>query len=145
VRKLQTRFGPQMQFLQTSMATITSFRDLDVWQAAMELAVMMYRMTDPFPRREQFGLSAQIRRSAVSIPANIAEGHNRRQSGPYRNHVHIALGSQGELDTLIELALRLQFLTADSASEGTDLITRVGQMLGGLSRSLKTGNQDDGT
>ena len=77
-------------FCKHLMTTITSFRDLDVWNAAMDLAVLIYAVTDPFPRREQFGLTAQIRRSAVSIPANIAEGHNRRVDGPYRNHVHIA-------------------------------------------------------
>jgi four helix bundle protein len=125
------------------MTTISSFRDLDVWQAAMDLAVLIYAVSDPFPRREQFGLTAQIRRSAVSIPANIAEGHNRRVDGPYRNHVHIALGSQGELDTLIELAVRLQFLTEGNASEAVHLTARVGQMLSGLSRSLKRGSNVD--
>ena len=123
--------------------TINSFRDLDVWQASMDLAVIMYGLTDPFPRREQFGLTAQIRRSAVSIPSNIAEGHNRRMNGPYRNHVHIALGSQGELETLIDLAIRLRFLSADNASEAAHLTARVGQMLSGLSRSLRTSKEDE--
>jgi four helix bundle protein len=95
-----------------TMTTIESFRDLDVWRAAMDLTVLMYGLTDKLPHHEQFGLTAQIRRSAVSIPANIAEGHNSRMNGRYRNHVRIALGSQGELDTLVELAVRLRFVTA---------------------------------
>jgi four helix bundle protein len=123
------------------MSNISSFRDLDVWHAGMDLAVLVYGLTDRFPHREQFGLTTQIRRSAVSIPSNIAEGHNRRQPGPYKNHVHIALGSQGELDTLIELAVRLQFLTGEDASACVALLGRIGQMLSGLSRSIRTNDR----
>ena len=125
------------------MTSITSFRDLDVWNAAMELTVLVYGLTDRFPAREQFGLTSQMRRSAVSIAANIAEGHNRRTNRPYRNHVLIALGSQGELDTLLELAIRLRFLESEHASECVQLMARVGQMLSGLARSLKTDGDDE--
>jgi four helix bundle protein len=125
------------------MANISSFRDLEVWQVAMELAVLIYRMTDTFRHSERYGLTAQIRRSAVSIPANIAEGHNRRVLRPFRNHVGIALGSQGELDTLVELAVRLQFATQGDALPSIQLIGRVGQMLSGLFRSLETRETKD--
>ena len=125
------------------MTTITSFRDLDVWNAAMELTVLVYGLTERFPTREQFGLTSQMRRSAVSIAANIAEGHNRRIKRPYRNHVLIALGSQSELDTLFELAIRLRFLKPEDASGCIQLMGRVGQMLSGLARSLKKGDDEE--
>jgi four helix bundle protein len=125
------------------MATIISFRDLEVWQAAMELTVVIYGLTDRFPTDEKFGLTSQMRRSAVSIASNVAEDHNRRTNRPYRNHVLIALGSQGELDTLVELALRLRFITSEDVSGCLQLITRVGQMLSGLARSLKADDDED--
>src|SRR5262245_191936 len=84
---------------------ILSFRDLIAWQKAMDLADLVYDATEAFPPRERFGLAFQIRKSAVSIPSNIAEGHRRRTSG-YAHHLVIALGSHGELDTQCELATR---------------------------------------
>jgi four helix bundle protein len=103
---------------------------------AMELATAVYKLTDSFPRYEQFGLTSQIRRSAVAIPANVAEGHNRRQKRPYRNHVAIALGSQGELDTLIELSVRLRYTSEADVGPTLAMTARVGRMLSGLFRSL---------
>lgn len=91
---------------------IQSFRDLNVWQEAMDLAVDCYALTAVFPKSEIYGLTSQARRAAVSIPSNIAEGHARPTS-VYRNHVSIGLGSQGELDTLLELAVRLRYLTTN--------------------------------
>ena len=119
------------------MAEIKSFRDLEVWVMAMELATAIYKLTENFPSHEQYGIIAQIRRAAVSIPANVAEGHNRRQNGPYRNHVGIALGSQGELDTLIELSVRLRYASDADVLPTQAMTARVGQMLSGLFRSLK--------
>jgi four helix bundle protein len=77
------------------MAPILSFRDLIAWQKAMLLAELIYDVTDRFPHRERFGLALQMRKSAVSIPSNIAEGHRRRTPG-YVHHLEIALGSHGE-------------------------------------------------
>jgi four helix bundle protein len=119
------------------VAEIKSFRDLEVWVMAMELATAIYKLTENFPSHEQYGIIAQIRRAAVSIPANVAEGHNRRQNGPYRNHVGIALGSQGELDTLIELSVRLRYASDADVLQTQAMTARVGQMLSGLFRSLK--------
>jgi four helix bundle protein len=119
------------------VAEIKSFRDLEVWVMAMELAAATYRLTENFPSHEQYGIIAQIRRAAVSIPANVAEGHNRRQNGPSRNHVGIALGSQGELDTLIELSVRLRYASDTDVLPTQAMTARVGQMLSGLFRSLK--------
>lgn len=115
---------------------IRSFKDLEVWNAAMELVLAAYGLARRLPASEQFGLSAQIRRSAVSIPSNIAEGHARRGK-PYRNHVLIALGSTAELETQIEAAIRLGFFTATQAKAAHDLMGRVGQMLHGLERALR--------
>ena len=76
------------------MARIKTFRELDVWNCSMSLVLLCYRLSESFPRSEQFGLTAQLRRAAASVPANIAEGHNRRSQRAYLNHVNIALGSQ---------------------------------------------------
>ena len=88
---------------------IQSFRDLVVWQRSMVLVEQVYELTDNFPRREQFGLTAQIRRCAVSIPSNIAEGHTRK-TGHYLEHLNIASGSEAELQTQLEIACRLKFV-----------------------------------
>lgn len=86
-----------------------SFRELDVWQAAMGLAKIVYGLTDSFPRRELFGLVAQMRAAAVSIPVNIAEDQGRNTRAEYRQFVGIAVGSANELVTLGELAQELGY------------------------------------
>jgi four helix bundle protein len=126
-----------LQFCQGAVvARINTFRELEVWNLSMEQTTTVYRLTNRFPRSEQFGLTAQMRRSAVSIPANIAEGHNRRSRRAYLNHVGIALGSLAELDTLVELSTRLQFGDPSDAATLRSMLPRVGQMLHGLARSL---------
>jgi four helix bundle protein len=94
---------------------IKGFRDLDAWIRGMTLAEQCYRITANFPATERYGLTSQIRRAAVSIPSNVAEGHSRRLTRPYANHVSIAMGSGGELETCLELARRLGFLTPAEA------------------------------
>ncbi|HEV7665852.1 MAG TPA: four helix bundle protein [Chloroflexota bacterium] len=89
---------------------ITSFRDLRVWQAGMELATAIYALTQSFPAAERFGLSSQLQRAATSIPSNIAEGHTRAYTREYLHHVAIAHGSLAELETQLELAIRLGYL-----------------------------------
>lgn len=115
---------------------IKTFRDLEVWQLSMEMVESVYRVTAALPDHERYGLTSQTRRAAVSIPANIAEGKNRRLEKPYRNHINIALGSQAEIDTLLELAMRLKFLPAASVVDVNEQVRRVGQMLFALHRSL---------
>lgn len=119
------------------MQKILSFRDLEVWQLAMDLVVSVYRITGSFPRHEIYGLTAQMRRAAVSIPANIAEGHARRSDASYLNHLNIALGSQAELLTEIDVASRLEYLDRDTALSFRQQVDRVRQMLHGLRRSLQ--------
>ena len=118
------------------MSAILSFRDLEVWQLGMELVVQLYCATEKFPAAERYGLTSQIRRAGVSIPSNIAEGHARKSDGAYLNHVRIALGSQAELGTELELASRLGFLSPDHSAALLADVDRVRQMLHGLKRSL---------
>ena len=119
------------------MGSITSHRDLEVWRAAIGLVETCYRTTATFPSDERFGLTAQMREAAVSIVANIAEGHGRRTRGAYLHHVRIAAGSLAELDTHVELARRLQMTTDDGWNPMIAELTRVGRMLSGLIRALE--------
>jgi four helix bundle protein len=108
----------------TSVATAPrSHRDLLVWQQAMTLVETIYRVTSSFPSDERFGLTSQMRRSAVSVAANIAEGAGRNGRKEYAQFVGIALGSAVELETLVELAARLN-LIADTSK----LIAEVGSV-----------------
>jgi four helix bundle protein len=116
---------------------IFTYRDLVVWQQGRTLVEECYRLTTAFPKSESYGLTSQLRRAAVSIPANVAEGHCRRETKPYRHHVSIAIGSHGELETLIELACRLGFLSVSDKTRAMTLCDSVGRLLSGLHRSLK--------
>lgn len=89
------------------MAEIESYRDLKVWQRAMDLAVLVYGLTAAFPKQEQFGLTAQSRRAAVSVAANIAEGYGRSTKAAYLNFLRIAQGSLKETETHLILAGRV--------------------------------------
>lgn len=91
---------------------IKSHRDLIVWRKAMDLVVLVYKATESFPKHELYGLTSQIRRAASSVPANIAEGQGRRSKSEFRQFLGNARGSLLELDTHLELALRLNYLTA---------------------------------
>ena len=91
---------------------IKSFRDLRVWQAAMDLVVDVYRLTQRFPRQEEYGLTGQMHRAAVSIPSNIAEGHAREHRKEYLHHLSIAHSSLAELQTQVEIATRLDYCSA---------------------------------
>ena len=114
---------------------IQSFRDLTVWQKGMDLAVRVYELTEGFPRSEMFGLTSQLRRAAASIPSNIAEGKAIGGLG-YPRHLRIAHGSEAELQTQIELAQRLKFLTDADATALLSHASEVGRMLVALQRSL---------
>ena len=119
----------------TTMPKITSFRDLIAWQRSMDLADMVYDLTEHSPPREHLGLAYQLRKSAVSIPSNIAEGSRRKTPG-YLHHLIIALGSHAELDTQCELASRRRFLGAGDRRGLEELIAEVGRITHGLARSL---------
>ena len=120
------------------MATIKTFRELEVWQLAMHVVIDCYSLTRGYPLEERYALQRETRRSAVSIPSNVAEGHNRHAPAAYLNHVNISLGSQGELETQVEIAIRLGYLSNEQASSFLVKVARVGQMLHGLQRSLES-------
>ena len=121
--------------MRAGMSTVKSYRDLIAWQKAMDLADLVYTVTEPFPKREWFGLANQMRRAAVSIPSNIAEG-NRRKIPGYVHHLEIALGSHGELDTQCELATRRNLLTPRQHRMVHALLGDVGRLTHGLKRSI---------
>jgi four helix bundle protein len=120
----------------TVSSDIQNFRDLDAWKVAMDLSVLAYALCKRLPASQRFELSAQIRRSAVSIPANVAEGQSYGKTGRYVAHVRIAQGSLGELETHFELARRFGFLSEAELIPAERLLTRTGQLLHGLRRSL---------
>ena len=93
------------------MTDIRSFRDLRVWRQGVDLVEEIYRISETFPKHETYGLASQMRRAAVSVPANIAEGHIRKQTKAFLNHLSIALGSLAELQTELEIALRLGYVS----------------------------------
>ena len=114
---------------------IQSFRDLDAWKIAMDLTVAAYNVAKLLPHSERYELSSQVRRAAVSIPSNIAEGQNSGADGRYIHHLRIALGSVGELSTDIELAVRLGFISAATGEALDKHVVRTGQVTFGLLRS----------
>lgn len=103
----------------------------------MRLVEITYRVTDALPQREQFGLTQQMRRAAVSIPSNIAEGHSRHTRAAYLNHLSMALGSQAELETQLELTVRLGMLTPLVTETCATQIALVGRRLHALAASLE--------
>ncbi len=120
---------------------ITSYKDLEVWQVAISLAEECYRLSSRFPREETYGMTSQIRRAAVSVPANIAEGYGRDQTGSYIQFLRIAQGSARELETHLILVGRLGLADSAALQSVQDLCDRVGRMLRALIRSLEARNQ----
>jgi len=118
-------------------AAIQSYRDLHVWQKAIELVVASYRATHRFPDAERYGLTSQIQRAAVSIPANLAEGRARESTKDFLRHIGIATGSLAELETHLEIAKRLSYLNASQAEALTSAALEIGRMLTGLRASLR--------
>lgn len=116
--------------------SVRSYRDLVAWQKAMDLATAVYRATESFPTREQFGLTNQMRRAAVSIPSNIAEGQGRRTTNDYIHFLHIARGSLQELETQCLLSQRLNFVSETDAANVMSCCDEVSRLVSGLINSL---------
>ncbi len=110
---------------------------LDVWNKAMDLVVNVYRSTDSFPREERFGLTSQIRRAAVSVPANIAEGAARHSSKEFAYFLSNAQGSASELETELLIARRLGFLNETAYGELRAALDSIGRMIIGLTKYLR--------
>ena len=117
---------------------IVSYRDLDAWQLAMDIVIDVYRLTRALPAEERFGLSAQLRRAAVAIPSNIAEGHSRIGGGEFRRFVSIARGSGAEVETQIAVAVALGLIVDDEITSLSSKLDRLSKMLFSLYRSLQS-------
>lgn len=113
-----------------------SHRDLKVWQIALDMTETLYRTTVDWPKSEQYGLVSQVRRAAVSVPANIAEGAGRRTPGEFVHFIGIARGSLAELETLLIIARRLGYIEEPSFRAIMDDLFELGRMTTGLLKSI---------
>lgn len=113
-----------------------SYRDLIVWQKSMHLVTLVYSLTSEFPENEKFGLTSQIKRSAVSIPSNIAEGYGRNYKKDYSRFLQIARGSLFECQTQIEIAFNLNFISPNNCKQINELSIEVEKMLNSLINKL---------
>ncbi len=118
------------------MEKIRNFRDLEVWKLGKVLVLLVYRVTKGFPQEELYGLISQMRRAAVSVPSNVAEGFNRRHNAEYRQFLYIALGSCAELETHVEIAHDLKFLTAAEMNDLLEQLDHESKMLRNLIKRL---------
>jgi four helix bundle protein len=118
--------------------TTRSYKDFVVWQKGIELAKLIYQFTNKFPAEEKFGLVAQMRRSAVSIPSNIAEGQARHTTGEFIRFISQAEGSVAELDTQLILSIELKFCSSTAAEPIFALVSEFRRMLNALRRKLAT-------
>jgi len=118
---------------------IRDYRDLTVWKEAMQIAELVYRLTRAFPREEAFGLTAQMRRSAVSIPSNIAEGFGRAQRRVFIQFLRIAQGSLKELETQLMLAVRVELAASEDVADVQMRCQTLGRRLVQYVRSLERG------
>ena len=116
---------------------LKTYRELDVWQKSMDLVVAVYELTRKFPADEKFGLTSQLRRAAVSIPANIAEGYARKHRGDYVHHLSVAAGSAAEVETHVTISVRLGFVSKEGAMAVWNLTQEVARMLSKLIQSLE--------
>ena len=117
---------------------IQSYKDLIVWQRAMQLVKETYSVTRKFPKEELYGLTNQLRRAAVSVPSNIAEGQARQGTAEFRNFLSIARGSLAEVETQLLIARDLNYLSESEMTEILSTHTEVGKMLNGLINKLAT-------
>jgi len=113
------------------------FKDLEVWKISVEMVREIYEMTENFPKNEQFGLVNQIRRSAVSIPSNIAEGAGKNTNRDFNRFISIASGSCNELETQLIISQELNFISKDEYTEMGGKLNRIQNMIFGLQQSLR--------
>ena len=116
--------------------SVRCYQELFVWQRAMDLVVRVYEVTESFPHKEQFGLTNQLRRAAVSIPSNIADGQGRQTTRDFLRYLSIARGSLQEVETQILIATRLDYIAESEKVEMLERTSETNRLLTGLSRSL---------
>jgi len=119
------------------LTEVGSYRDLKVWQVGIELTREVYVLTRSFPKCEMYGLASQMRRAAVSIPANIAEGHAKDSTKDFLRHLSIAQGSLAEMETHLVLAESLEYCDPTRISQLLDKCSEEGRMLSGLQKRLR--------
>jgi four helix bundle protein len=116
---------------------IKSYKDLIVWQRSMNVVEFIYKLTDDFPPKESFGLVSQMRRAAVSIPSNIAEGYGRQSKGSYTQFLSIARGSLFELETQLEICIRLKYVQQAESEKLLLEMTEISKMLSSLISKIR--------
>ncbi len=119
---------------------INSFRDLQIWQRGITLVERIYQATGSFPREERYGLTSQIRRSAVSIPSNIAEGFGRGFKNEYKQFLFVTIGSASELITQLTISDRLEYLSNKDANDLIDEVEQISKMTMALIKKLDASN-----
>ncbi len=119
------------------MTEVKSYRDLLVWQDAVNLAAHIYEITKSFPRDEIYGLTNQMRRATVSISSNVAEGYGRYSTGAYPHHLKIARGSINEIESQLEVCSRVGLLSSAQVVESVRMTDKLNRMLSGLIRSIE--------
>jgi four helix bundle protein len=115
---------------------IRTYRDLNIWKKAIELVKSIYKTTDKFPREEIYGLTSQMRKAAVSIPSNVAEGFRRFHNKEYRQFLYTSLGSCAELETQITIARELNYLTIDCETQLLEKLDHICRMTSNLIKML---------
>jgi four helix bundle protein len=123
-------------YIEEAAMKVRHYQELIVWQRAMDLVEEVYRVSRTFPREEIYGLTSQLRRAAVSIPSNVAEGQGRRTTQDFLRHLSIAYGSLLEVETQIMIAIRLRYLTSGNCVVAMNIAAEVGKLLNGLMSSL---------
>ena len=121
----------------SKLVAVRSYHDLIVWQKAVAFSVLVYQTTKMFPSAKQFGLTNQLRRAAVSIPSNIAEGHAQESDGVLTRYLNIAIGSAAELDTQLLIAHKIGYIDAENLSHIQQDLTEIVKLLRGLLRSIR--------
>jgi four helix bundle protein len=116
---------------------MSSYKDLLIWQKGIDLSLSIYEMSKSFPIDEQFGLTSQLRRSATSVPLNIAEGYGRGSNKSFANFIKIARGSLFELSTIMEISFRLEYVNIDQNIFFSTQIEELGKMLNGFLKTLE--------
>lgn len=119
---------------------IKSYKELDVWKKAIEIVDFVYKLTNKFPREEQYGLAAHMQRTAVSIPSNIAEGFSRQHTKEYQQFCYIALGSCAELETQLIIAQRRNYVSNENFAKLEEYLNHESRMLRNLIKSLNRGS-----
>lgn len=118
---------------------VKSYKELIVWQKAMDLSEEVYRLSQVFPSHELYALTNQIRRAVVSVPSNIAEGQARSSTAEFSQYLSIARGSLAEVETQLLLAFRFNYLSATETTQAFDLVTQIGKMLNTLRKRVVSG------